>query len=73
MRAKGELTAKYMPLALDVANLDKMPDPDPELAKLGSKQEWLKIYENIFPSEPKVWPSDIEPTIDNEAIKDFLG
>ena len=73
VRAKGESTAKYMPLALDVANGDKMPNPDPELAKLGSKQEWLKIYENIFPSEPKVWPSDIEPTIDNEAIKDFLG
>ena len=73
VRAKGELTTKYMPLALDVANSDKMPDPDPELAKLGSKQEWLKIYENIFTSETKVWPSDINPTIDNEAIKDFLG
>lgn len=73
VRAKGELTAKYMPLALDVVNSDKMPDPDPELAKLGSKQEWLKIYENIFPSAPKVWPSDIKPTINKEAIKDFLG
>ena len=73
VRAKGELTAKYMPLALDIANSDKMPDPDPELAKLGSKQEWLKIYENIFPPEPKVWPSDTKPTVNKEAIKDFLG
>ena len=72
VRAKGELTAKYMPMALDIVNSDKMPNPDPELAKLGSKQEWLKIYENIFPSEPKVWPSDIKPTINKEAIKDFL-
>lgn len=73
VQAKGELTTKYMPLALDVANSDKMPDPDPEFAKLGSKQEWLKIYENIFPPEPKVWPSDIKPTMNKEAIKDFLG
>ncbi len=73
VRTKGELTTKYMPLALDVANSDKMPNPDPELAKLGSKQEWLKIYENIFPPESKVWSSDIEPTINKEAIKDFLG
>ena len=73
VRAKGELTTKYMPLALDVANSDKMPNPDPELAKLGSKQEWLKIYENIFSSEPKVWPSDIKPKVNKEVIKDFLG
>ena len=73
VRTKGELTTKYMPLALDVANSDKMPDPDPELAKLGSKQEWLKIYENIFPSDPKNWPSDIALTINKEAIEDFLG
>ena len=73
VRAKVELTTGYMSMALNVANSDKMPDPDPELAKLGSKQEWLKIYENIFPSEPKVWPSDTKPTVNNEAIKDFLG
>lgn len=73
VRAKVELTTGYMSMALNVANSDKMPNPDPELAKLGSKQEWLKIYENIFPSEPKVWPSDIKPTVNKEAIKDFLG
>ncbi|NCB82703.1 MAG: hypothetical protein EOM38_09945, partial [Bacilli bacterium] len=69
VRSKGELTRKYMPMALDVANSDKMPNPDPELAKLGSKAEWLKIYENIFPPEPKVWPEDIAPIINHDEIK----
>ena len=49
-----------------------MPDPDPNLAKLGSKKDWLKVYENIVPQAPKVWPPDTAPTIDREAIKQFL-
>lgn len=73
VRAKGELTAKYMPLALAVASSATMPDPDPALAKLGSKADWLKIYENILPSEVKVWPEDTKPVIQHEAIKRFLG
>ena len=73
VRAKGAVTAKYMPMALEVANSNKMPNPDPSLAKLGSKTEWLKIYENIFPSEPKIWPEDIKPTIQYDEIKQFLN
>jgi hypothetical protein len=49
-----------------------MPDPDPSLAKLGSKNDWLKIYENIYPPEPKVWPEDTRPEIDAKEIKNFL-
>jgi hypothetical protein len=72
VRSKGELTRKYMPMALEVANCKTMPNPDPSLAKLGSKAEWLKIYENIFPPEPKVWPEDIAPIIKHDEIKQFL-
>lgn len=73
VRAKGDLTAKYMPMALDVANSNTMPNPDPSLAKLGSKPEWLTIYENIFPPEPKIWSADTKPVIQHEAIKQFVG
>ena len=72
VRAKGEATSTYMPMAIAVAKSDTMPDPDPALAKLGSKAEWLKIYENIVPSEPKVWPEDTKPVIQYEAIKQFV-
>jgi hypothetical protein len=72
VRARGEATAKYMPMALAVANSSQMPDPDPSLAKLGSKNDWLKIYENIYPPEPKVWPEDTRPEIDAKEIKNFL-
>lgn len=73
VRNKGELTAKYMPLALDVAKQAKMPDPDPALAKLGSKQEWLKVYTNIAPQESETWPEDVAPIIQHDEIKQFLG
>lgn len=72
VRARGETTAKYMPLALAIANSSQMPDPDPSLAKLGSKADWLKIYENIFPPEQKVWPEDTHPEINTQEIKNFL-
>lgn len=72
VRAKGELTVKYMPMALEAARSSDMPDPDPSLAKLGSKADWLKIYENIFPSEPKVWSEDTKPIIDYEQVSQFL-
>jgi hypothetical protein len=73
VRAKGELTAKYMPMALAVAQQPNMPDPSPELAKLGSRKDWLPIYENIVPQEPKVWPEDTKPVIQHDQIKQFLG
>jgi hypothetical protein len=73
VRAKNELTAKYMPLALAVAQQPNMPDPSPALAKLGSKKDWLRIYENIVPQEPKVWPEDTKPVIQQEQVKQFLG
>jgi len=73
VRGKAETTAKYMPMALAVANSDTMPDPDPNLAKLGSKADWLAIYANIVPQEPLQHPKDAQPTIDVDAIKQFLG
>lgn len=72
VRARRDATEKYMPLAASVAKQSTMPDPDPNLAKLGSKKDWLKVYENIVPQAPKVWPPDTAPTINHEAIKQFL-
>lgn len=72
VRSKGELTAKYMPMALETARKQQMPDPDPTLAKLGSKNDWLKIYENILPQEPDKYPDDLQPTIQHGEIKQFL-
>lgn len=72
VRAKGELTAKYMPMAADVVQQPDMPDPSPELAKLGSKKDWLQIYANIVPQDPKVWPEDTVPVIQHDEIKQFL-
>lgn len=73
VRAKGEITLRYMPMALVVANSRTMPDPDLSLAKLGSKADWLKIYENIFPPEPKIWPEDTKPSIDHEQVAQFIN
>jgi hypothetical protein len=73
VRAKSELTAKYMPLALAVAQQSKMPDPSPALAKLGSKKDWLQVYANIVPQEPKVWPENTAPVIQQSEIKQFLS
>jgi hypothetical protein len=73
VRAKGEATSKYMPLALAVAQQSKMPDPSPTLAKLNSKKDWLQIYENIVPSEKKIWDKEIKPTIDRVKLSEFLN
>lgn len=72
VRAKRELTAKAMPQALEVAKSKTMPDPDPSLAKLGSKSEWLKIYENIVEVKKPDY-SGAKPTIDRGSIERFLG
>ncbi|MEO7617557.1 MAG: DUF2779 domain-containing protein [Candidatus Saccharibacteria bacterium] len=73
VRGRAEFTLKNMQSAMVVAMETKMPDPAPELAKLGSKKDWLQIYANIVPSEPKVWPEDTAPVIQYEEIKQFLG
>lgn len=73
VRARSEATSKYMPMVVNVAKQSTMPDPDPNLAKLGSKKDWLKVYENIAPQTPKVWPQETAPTINREAILQFLG
>lgn len=72
VRSKGETTAKYMPLALAVAQQSKMPDPSPDLAKLNSKNDWLQVYANIVPTEKKVWSEDTKPAIDKAQIRAFL-
>jgi hypothetical protein len=73
VRAKGEFTAKNMPLAQSVARQSNMPDPSPSLAKLGSKKDWMAIYENIVPSEPKVWPETTAPIVNHEELNKYLG
>ena len=72
VRKRSEATAKYMPLALATAQQKTMPDPSPDLAKLGSKKSWLQVYEAIFPQTPKEYPADIAPTIQQDEIKKFL-
>lgn len=62
-----------MPMAVSVAKQPTMPDPDPNLAKLGSKKDWLeKPRKYRATSAPKAWPPDTAPTINREMIKQFL-
>lgn len=65
-------TPGYMQAALSGATQLTMPDPNPNLARFGSKPEWMKVYNNIFPPEPKVWPEGIAPEINKAEIKRFL-
>lgn len=58
--------------SLAVANSETMPDPDPKLAKFGSKPDWLKIYQNIFPTEPEAFPDDAKPSVERPKIAQFL-
>ena len=66
-------TPQNMQAALKTAEQAEMPDPNPELAKLGSKSEWMKVYENIFPTEPMVWPADTRAEINKQEIERFLS
>lgn len=72
VRAKGEATATHMAQALAVAKSLKMPDPNPDLAKLGSKKDWLPIYQNIVGASEEPAAENAKPTIDKPAIKQFL-
>lgn len=73
VRKRSEATAKYMPLALITAQQKTMPDPSPDLAKLGSKKSWLQVYEAIVPPTPKEYPADTAPTIQQDKVNDFLS
>lgn len=72
VRKRGEATIKHMSEALATALLKDMPDPSPALAKLGSKKEWLKVYEAIAPHVPKEYPADKAPTVLHDEVKNFL-
>lgn len=72
VKAKSEATQKHMAQALAVASSSKMPDPNPDLARLNSKREWLEIYKNIVGEEAIETIEHSEPTIDHDAIKQFL-
>jgi len=73
VRAKDAATKKHMAQALTVAKSPDMPDPDPSLAKLGSKNDWMAIYQNILGKAEEPESEHVEPTIDKESIKQFLG
>ena len=73
VRSKSEATKKHMAQAIAVAQSSTMPDPNPALAKLNSKKDWLKIYENIVSKEPEQPTDGVKPVIDKEAIKQFLS
>ena len=69
---RRKATRKSMPMALEVANLPKMPSPSPDFAGLGSKPDWLKIYAGLVPQEPVVYPADVAPVIDRTLVTEFL-
>ena len=73
VRAKGEATKQHMARALAAAKSPSMPDPDPELAKLGSKKDWLAIYKNLVGETAVRQAADMQPVINHEAIKHFLN
>ena len=66
-------TPDYMIAAAKVVGAKVMPDPSPELAKLGSKADWKKVYANLFPQQPTVWPADAAPKINQPEIEKFLN
>jgi hypothetical protein len=72
VRKRSEVTKKNMTLALAVATQETMPDPSPDLAKLGSKKSWLQVYEIIIPQPQKKHTIDIAPTIQQDEINKFL-
>lgn len=73
VRAKDIATQKHMAQAILVAQSPTMPDPDPSLAKLGSKNDWMPIYQNIVGKNEEIESKHTEPKIDKESIKQFLG
>ncbi len=73
VRAKDIATQKHMAQAILVAQSPTMPDPDPSLAKLGSKNDWMPIYQNIVGKNEETESKHTEPKIDKESIKQFLG
>lgn len=70
---KADATTLHMKQALTVVKSPNMPDPNPDLAKLGSKKDWLPIYQNIVGIEEPSYPEDTQPEVDKPAIKQFLG
>lgn len=73
VKKRYQSTQKHMAQALAVVKSDVMPDPNPELARLNSKREWLEIYKNIVGQTNDPVLEDAKPTINREAIKQFLG
>ena len=73
VRIKSEATQKHMQQALQVAQNPTMPDPDPKFAKLGSKKDWMPIYQSIIGATEEKPTSDAEPSINKEAIDGFLA
>jgi hypothetical protein len=73
VREKGEMTREHMAQALATAQSSSMPDPDPALAKLGSKKAWLPIYENIVGVEAPAEEENVQPKINRDAIREFIS
>jgi hypothetical protein len=72
VRAKSVETEQKMADALVVAVSPTMPDPNPDLAKLNSKKDWLPIYRNIVGEITK--PNhNAQPIVNKEALSNFLS
>lgn len=55
-----------------IVESDTMPDADPQLAKLGSRTAWQKIYDNLFPQAEKTFDHTPEATVDRVQLKRFI-
>jgi hypothetical protein len=73
VKSKYDATKTHMAQALAVLKSDTMPDPNPDLARLNSKREWLEIYKNITGETESLPASDTKPVIDHTAIKQFIS
>lgn len=73
VKTKSDATQKHMKQALAVASDANMPDPNPDLARLNSKREWLEIYKNIVGEDNIGTITEGTPVVNKEAIEKFLG
>lgn len=73
VKSKYDATRKHMAQAIVVLKSNTMPDPNPDLARLNSKREWLEIYNNIVGETDSPPVSVAKPAIDHAAIKQFIS
>ncbi len=72
VKALSAETVINMEAAKQVAGQTEMPDPAPHLAKLGSKKDWLKIYDNLVSKPPETTTGEPKRVINAGELKNYL-